>query len=122
MSSLPISSKYRSTPNHPVDAVERESLVAALNQAFESDRIDQDTYRELLDRLFAAGTLGDLVPVVERLPATPTHGVPAIVEVGTRRPGEVSQASAPSGRQALMVAGGVLGAVLVIVVLLALLL
>jgi len=54
MSNLPISSKYRSTPDAPVTDAEREALVARLNAAYEAGKLDDDAYRGHLDRVFAA--------------------------------------------------------------------
>jgi hypothetical protein len=56
------------------------------------------------------------------LPAIPTHNVPAIVEAGGGRPGELTVARAPSNR-GVMIALGLGGtAVVALVVLLILLL
>lgn len=93
MSNLPISSKYRSTPERPVDDPEREDITQRLNAAFEAGAVTQDEYRALLDRVFAARTLGDLAPVAERLPAKPTHDQPEVVrQEGTLPPGELAPA------------------------------
>lgn len=123
-SDLPISSKYRSTPDAPVDDRERDSLVARVNDAFEQGKLDDWTYRRALDTVFAAKTLGELVPVVEELPAHPTHQVPAIVEDSTTggRPGELSEAKAPSGRTVATVIGGIAAALVILVILLVILL
>ena len=58
-SDLPISSKYRSTPDAPVDDRERDSLVARVNDAFEQGKLDDWTYRRALGTVFAAKTLGE---------------------------------------------------------------
>lgn len=122
MSNLPISSKYRSTPNVPVDDRERDSVVARVNAAFESGAVDDWTYRQLLDTAFSATTLGQLAPVVEKLPPAATYAVPAIVEEGSGRPGELTSARAPSGRTVLALVGTIAAAIVVLVVLLAILL
>ena len=49
MSNLPISSKYVSTPDKPVDERERESVVARVNAAFEGGQLDDLDYRRFLD-------------------------------------------------------------------------
>lgn len=118
MSNLPISSKYRSTPDAPVSDAEREALVARLNAAFEAGRLDAEGYRGHLDRVFAATRLGELVPVVESLPPSPTHGVPDIVGVGAGVPGELTPARQPSGRMLLTAGATVLTALVVVLVLL----
>ena len=123
MAELPRSSKYRATPNAPLDDDERNRLVERLNAAFEADEVPADEYRRLLDVLFGATTLGQVKEVVEALPGTATHAVPAIVDVGVGRPGELSEARAPSGAMvAKVAAGGVVALVLLLVIVLALLL
>ncbi|MEL4505075.1 DUF1707 domain-containing protein [Luteococcus sp. H138] len=93
MSNLPISSKYRSQSARSVDEAEREDLTKRLNDAFTSGSIDGDTYRDLLDRLYGAQTLGELVPVVEHLPAKQTYDDPAMVRQNTSTaPGELAPA------------------------------
>ncbi|HHU40576.1 MAG TPA: DUF1707 domain-containing protein [Propionibacterium sp.] len=123
MAELPRSSKYRSTPHAPLDDGERNRLVERLNAAYEAGDVSPDEYPRLLDTVFGATTLGEVAPVVEALPGTATHDVPAIVEVGRGRPGELSEARAPSGAMmAKVAAGGVVALVLLLVVVLALLL
>ncbi|WP_052462137.1 DUF1707 SHOCT-like domain-containing protein [Nigerium massiliense] len=122
MSNLPISSKYRSTPQAPVDDRERESIVARVNAAFEQGKLDDWTYRRALDAAFAAQTLGELAPVVEQLPPQATYDVPAIVDQGTRPPGEVSEIRAPANKTVMTVVGGVAAAIVLLVVLLVVLL
>ncbi|MGO4958279.1 DUF1707 SHOCT-like domain-containing protein [Luteococcus sp. Sow4_B9] len=116
MSNLPISSKYRSQPSRPVDGAEREDLTRRLNDAFTAGGIDGDTYRTLLDELYAAQTLGELVPVVEHLPVKSTHDEPAMVQQHTRTaPGELAPAgmNANTATRIGMALGG-LGLVLVL--------
>ncbi|WP_203569056.1 DUF1707 SHOCT-like domain-containing protein [Aestuariimicrobium ganziense] len=124
MSNLPISSKYRSQPDLPVDDEEREGLVDRLNKAFGDGLIDQDTYRAHLDRVFEARTLGDLLPVAQVLPARPTHQLPAIVAQADSGPppGELTPAvnAQRAGLATLGVAG--VGLVLALVLLLVILL
>ncbi len=119
-SDLPISSPYRSTPTRPVDDAERERLSARLNAAFEAGSLDQDEYGARLDRLFAAQTLGELVPVVEGLPPLPTHDAPALVTQGEGRPGELTPARSGRGLSVVVVAA-IAGAILLLAVLLLLL-
>lgn len=121
MSNLPISSKYRSQPALPIDDVEREDLVARLNQAFSDGSVGQDDYRTLLDRVFGARTLGELVPVVEALPVKPTHDSPAIVaQTGGPPPGELTPAV--NATRAGLATLGVAGAGLLLLLLLLLVL
>ena len=120
-SDLPISSPYRSTPALPVDDGERNRLSTRLNAAFEAGSLDADDYRARLDRLFAARTLGELVPVVQGLPPLPTYEDPALVASTGGRPGELAPARSGNGLTVVAVAG-IAGAVLLVVVLLLLLL
>ncbi len=123
MAELPRSSKYRATPHAPLTDDERNRLVERLNAAFERGEVSPDEYPRLLDVLFGATTLGQVVPVVEAVPGVATHDVPAIVEQGTGRPGELSEARQPSGSLvAKVIAGGVVAGVLLVVIVLALLL
>ncbi|MBA8793124.1 hypothetical protein FHX74_000718 [Friedmanniella endophytica] len=124
MSDLPISSSYRSRPGDPVDEDERNRVAARLNSAFTDGTLDPDEYRSRLDRLFAAGTLGELVPVVDGLPPAPTYDQPAIVAQSlstTTAPGELTPARHGT-RAAAIAVGSVAAAVLVVVILLVVLL
>ena len=105
MSNLPISSKYRSTPNEPVSDQEREQLTARVNEAYTDGKLDDDQYHAHLDLVFAARTLGELVPVVSAVGMAPTYKEPAIVaQTGTNKPGELAEIKAP-GRSGLVVLG-----------------
>ena len=119
---LPPSSKYRSSPERGVDDVEREDLNRRLNDAYADGALEVAEYRELLDRVFGARTLGELVPVVAALPEQPTHLVPAVIETGSTRPGEVEVAANVGNRVPLVAAGLLAGGVSLAVVLLLLVL
>ena len=113
-----MSSRYRSTPNEPVTEEERNRLSAQLNEAYEKGEIDQVTYGELLDQVFGAQKLGDLIGPVEALGKPATYDVPAHVEQAPQgRPGELAPARTPAARSQLMVVGGVSVAVLLAVIL-----
>jgi hypothetical protein len=118
---LPISSPYRSTPDAPVTEAEREQLNSRLNSAYEAGTLAPEEYQARLDTLFAAESLGQLVPVVEGLPPLPTYNSPAIVASQGGQPGELATARSAS-RLALVAVGGVVGLIVLIVVLLAFLL
>lgn len=111
---LPPSSKYLQRSADPVDDVERESLTTRLNGAFEDGRISHDEYAGAMDTVYDAQTLGDLVPVVEKLPA-PQSDVPAIVQQAGPPAGNVT-----SSRDLLPLAigTGVVGVTLIAVLLL----
>lgn len=118
MSNLPISSKYVSTPDKPVDADERDRVVDRVNAAFEAGAFDDLDYRRFLDLAFSAKTLGELRPVVERLPAQATYATPGNIETASAPPGEVSPARAPSSGLMLFAGAAVGLAVVVLIVLL----
>ena len=82
---LPPSSKYLQRSGDPLDEVERDSITKRLNEAFADGRISHEEYASSMDVLYDARTLGDLVPVVERLPAAASD-VPAIVQQASGPP------------------------------------
>jgi hypothetical protein len=114
-SNLPISSPYRSTPDAPVTAKERDQLSSRLNAAFSEGTIDQDDYQARLDQLFAAQKLGQLVPVVDGLPPLQTYENPAIITSGGQ-PGQLAEARSGTGLS-LAVVGGVAGAIVLMALL-----
>lgn len=69
MPKLPPSSKYLQQADAAVDDVEREALTKQLSDAYADGRISQDEYMAAMDTLYGANSLGELVPVVEHLPA-----------------------------------------------------
>lgn len=116
MSNLPISSKYRSTPDKPVDETEREALSRQLNEAFEKGSVDQSDYSAMLDRVFSARTLGELAPVVERLGARATHNEPAMVRrEGNLPPGELAPAGMNNATAAMVMKAVSAGGFVIIV-------
>ena len=78
MSNLPPSSRYLQRAGEAVNDAERESLTKRVSDAFADGRLDADAYRQSMDVIYAAKTLGELVPVVEQLPAAAVN-TPAIV-------------------------------------------
>ncbi|MFT4218545.1 MAG: DUF1707 domain-containing protein [Micropruina sp.] len=122
MDNLPISSKYRSRPLEPLGDGEREELAGRLNEEFARGAIDTDDYRAMLDRVFAARTLGDVAEVVAALPAKDTFVVPAVIETGTLAPGELVPAKQPGNNGALLLAAGLGSGIAAIVLLLVLIL
>lgn len=87
---LPPSSKYLQRSGDPVDEVERNSITRRLNDAFADGRITHDEYAAAMDVVYDATTLGDLVPVIEKLPAAAAD-VPAIVAQSGPPAGRVSE-------------------------------
>ena len=123
MAELSRSSKYRSQPNAPLGDEERNDLVERLNKAYSDGVVAPDDYPRLLDVVFGATTLGQVAEVVEALPGVATHDVPAIVESGQGRPGELEPGRRPSASVvAKVAAGGAVALVVLLVVLLVLIL
>ena len=116
MSELPISSPYRSTPGAPVTESEREQLSARLNSAYADGKLDADDYQARLDALFAASTLGQLVPVVDGLLPATTYDSPAMVAPSGGTPGQVSEARDASGVSLGLIVG-ITAAVVIIAIL-----
>ncbi len=87
---LPPSSKYIQKAHEPVDDVEREAISKRLSDAYADGRVSQDDYLGAMDVVYGARTLGDLVPVMEKLPAAATD-VPAIVGTGSVPAGQVNE-------------------------------
>jgi len=113
---LPLSSPYRSTPDAPVTETERDQLSSRLNAAFEAGQLDPEDYHARLDRLFAAGRLGELVPVVTGLPPLQTYDPPALVAGAGGQPGQLAPARGATALT-LGVVGGVAAAVLLVLLL-----
>lgn len=111
---LPPSSKYLQRSADPVDEAERESLTARLNGAFSDGRISHDEYASAMDIVYDARSLGDLVPVVEKLPAAAT-AVPAIVAQSGQPAGQVSDSP---NLVPLAIGAGVVGVTLLAILLL----
>lgn len=108
---LPISSKYRSRPNDPVPDAERQQLSAQLNDAFAAGDLGQEEFDRLLETIFAAKTLGDLVPAVLALGKPDTYAEPEIVrQSGNLAPGELSTTRTPGSSIQMWAVGGLVGA------------
>lgn len=115
---LPPSSKYLQRPGDPIDEAERGSITQRLNDAFADGRLTHEQYVQAMDIVYAADTLGDLVPVMETLPA-PASNVPAIVEQGGQPAGQLTESRALVPAAALV---GVVGLSLVAVLIILLVL
>ncbi|MBO1031989.1 DUF1707 domain-containing protein [Tessaracoccus sp. SD287] len=123
MSNLPISSKYRSQSHEPVSDAEREDLGKRLNDEFTKGTIDAEQYPQLLDRIYGARTLGELVPVVEALPAKQTYDQPDIVtQTGAAPPGELTQPKNANRLALYTIGGSFLVGLLVLILLIAIVL
>ena len=115
MSSLPPSSKYLQQASADVDDTEREALTKRISDAFADGRLGQDDYMASLDVIYAAQHLGELVPVVEKLPAMAVE-VPNLVQTSGSPAGQVS-----TSRNILVPAMLVTGVILALLVTLAVL-
>lgn len=123
-SNLPISSKYRNVPAAPVSEAEREDLAARLNEEYAKGKIDPEDYQTLLDTVFSARTMGELLPVAEVLPVKATHDQPAIVSQQINvAPGELAPSTRGNALSlGLMAAGGAAVVAIIAVILLLVLL
>ncbi|SER79892.1 protein of unknown function [Propionibacterium cyclohexanicum] len=68
MSGLPIESNYSHEPTRPVTENERNELTRRVNEAYEKGELPLDSYQEIMDGLYSATTLGELVPLAQALP------------------------------------------------------
>lgn len=69
MSGLPIESKYASHPEEPIHEADRDDLTKRLNDAYTRGALDLERYQNLMDGLYTAEHQGQLVPLVQYLPA-----------------------------------------------------
>lgn len=114
MSKLPPSSRYLQRSTEPVSEKEREALTQRVSDAFADGRLESDAYQQSMDVIYGAKTLGDLVPVVEQLPAAAVN-TPAIVGEGKLSPGQTGELRIPA--RAGLVAVGVIAGVSVLLTL-----
>jgi hypothetical protein len=118
MSTLPPSSRYLQRATEPVGETEREALVKRVSDAFTDGRLNQESYQQSMDVIYGAKTLGDLVPVVEQLPAAAVN-TPAIVGEGKLPAGQTGELYPPA-RAGLMAVGAIAGIAVLLVVVVAL--
>lgn len=90
MIELPPSSRYLQQASQAVDDTEREALTKRVSDAFADGRMSQDDYMAALDVIYSAQRLGELVPVVERLPAVAVD-VPNLVETSGGQAGALTK-------------------------------
>ena len=86
-----------------------EALSKRVSDAFADGRMESDSYRHSMDVTYGAKTLGDLVPVVEQLPAAALE-TPAIVGEGKLPAGQTGEIHAPA-RIGMVAVGAVAGVV-----------
>ncbi|MDO5094080.1 MAG: DUF1707 domain-containing protein [Propionibacteriaceae bacterium] len=95
MNKLPPSSKYVQRAGDAVDEVERDALTRRVSDAYAEGRMELAEYQDAMQVIYQAKTLGELVPVVETLPA-PIVDTPAIVGTGHLPAGQVNVSRPPS--------------------------
>ena len=95
MSNLPPSSRYLQRADEAVEETEREALAQRVSDAYADGRLEVESYRQSMDVIYAAKTLGELVPVVEQLPAAAVN-TPAIVGEGNLPAGQVGEIRTPA--------------------------
>lgn len=108
MSKLPPSSRYLQRAAEPVGDMEREALSKRVSDAFADGRMESNSYRQSMDVIYGAKTLGELVPVVEQLPAAALD-TPAIVGEGKLPAGQTGELNAPA-RAGWVAFGAIAGA------------
>ena len=116
MSSLPPSSKYLQQASAAVDDGEREALTKRLSDAFADGRMGQDEYMAALDTVYGAQQLGELVPVIEQLPAAAVDTPSIVSTTSSASAGHVS-ASRNILLPALLVTGVILALLIALAVL-----
>jgi len=120
MSGLPVETEYAHDPSSEVTSADRDDLSNRLNDAFAGGALTMEDYQTRLNMLFQATKRGDLVPVVQGLPAQYRTNEPAVGGDQPGQPGELAPIGpAPRKLVQAMVIGGV---VLVVLILLAVLL
>ena len=119
MSKLPLSSRYLQRADEPIDETERETLSKRVSDAFADGRLESDSYQQSMDVIYGAKTLGELVPVVEQLPAAALE-TPAIVGEGKLLAGQTGEIRAPAriGMVAVRAMAGVVTLLAIVAVLL----
>lgn len=120
MVNAPLRSRLLSRRDEAVTDADRDDLSRRLNEAFAAGQVDQDDFTRLLDLIFSASTLGDLVPVADALPQTATYAEPAGVDLDAPAPGELVPAAPPSARRVALVGGSALVVLILIVLIVAL--
>ena len=113
MSNLPPSSRYLQRADEAVEEIEREALAQRVSDAYADGRLEVESYRQSMDVIYGASTLGELVPVIKQLPAAAVN-TPEIVGKGTLPAG---QTGAPAvgivaGIVVLLILVAVIGALL----------
>ena len=121
MSGLPVEYGYKHDPKGQVSAEDRDALAARLNAAYTAGELTIEDYQARLDALFAATSRGELVPVMDGLPARYRSTAPAGAAAEYTPPGQVEPLR-PAPRGLVKAAVGTSALLVVLIVLLVILL
>jgi len=113
MSGLPVETEYAHDASSEVTSADRDDLSNRLNDAFAGGALTMEDYQTRLNALFQATTRGQLVPVMQGLPAQYRTDDPA---VGGDQPGQPGQL-APIGPAPRKLVQAVIAAVVVVALL-----
>jgi len=117
MSGLPVELSYAHDPTGEVTPADRDDLSNRLNGAFAAGDIDMENYQTRLNALFQATKRGELVPVMQGLPAQYSTSLPVLGGDQPARPGELEPIGpAPKGLVLAGVGAGILMVVLIVLV------
>jgi len=120
MSGLPVETEYAHDASGEVTTADRDDLSNRLNDAFADGSLTMEDYQTRLNALFQATKRGDLVPVVQGLPAQYSTDEPAVGGDQPGKPGELAPIG-PAPRklvQAVVIGVGVLVVLILLVLLL----
>jgi len=120
MSGSPVEAEYAHDASSEVTTADRDNLSNRLNDAFAGGALTMEDYQTRLNALFQATKRGELVPVVQGLPAQYRSNEPAVGGDQPGKPGELAPIG-PAPRNLVLVGlGG--AAILVVLILVAVLL
>jgi len=120
MSGSPVETEYAHDASSEVTPADRDDLSNRLNDAYAGGALTMEDYQTRLNALFQATKRGELVPVIQGLPAQYRSNEPA---VGGDQPGQPGQLEpiGPAPRklvQAMVIGGGALVVLIILAVLL----
>jgi len=119
MSGLPVELEYQHDPTAEVTAADRDNLSVRLNDAFAAGDIEMEDYQARLNALFQATQKGQLVPVVQGLPAVYRSREPVLGGDQAAKPGELAPIGpAPKGLVKVGVGAGVVLVALIVLLVL----
>jgi len=113
MSGSPVEAEYAHDASSEVTTADRDDLSNRLNDAFAGGALTMEDYQTRLNALFQATKRGELVPVIQGLPAQYRSNEPAVGGDQAGKPGEL----APIGPAPRTLVRAILAAVLVVAIL-----